>query len=93
MAFDFVIYKQNFKDASIGNTKKKLWGNVIVQGSGLARTVRFKFTLLLPKQCTCVDTKEIKSGKPVEQTQIRGPVFMAPTQSAQLLWFINTMYL
>ena len=49
------------------------------------KTVRFKFTLLLPKQCTCVDTKEIKRDKPVEQAQIRGPAFMAATQSAQLL--------
>ena len=36
MALDFVIDKQNFKKASIGNGKK-LWANLILQGSGLAR--------------------------------------------------------
>ena len=68
---------------------------MIVQGSGLARKQSDLNSLLLPKQCTCVDTKAlmIKRDKPVEQAQIRGPVFMTRTQSAQLLLFIKRMCL
>ena len=95
MAWDFVIDKQNLKKTSIGNTKKtlrKCYCSTIRIGT---KIVRFKFNLLLPKQCNCLDTKAlmIKRDKPVEKAKVRGPGFMVAAQWAELFSFIDRMYL
>ena len=95
LAWDFVIDKQNFKKTSIGNTKKTLRKCYCSRIRIGKKIVRFKFTLLLPKQCASLDTKAlmIKIDKPVEKAKVRGPVFIVAAQWAELFSFIDTMYL